>query len=178
MLYLGVKVYFTYNVLPIPLLVAIFLGSFYFTLAARMMCLQVREVYKLLLENKRLIAEMKLVLENFPHGVVIQSRRRETQNKIHFTNQEFQTQVCPLESNMKELKKVKVTYMKSRYGYSNEATTNLCEFLKIQEKKLKGIVAVKQSNVKLIKPRNLRLEALRQNNSQDSEDLDIVEGNH
>ena len=57
------------------------------------MCAQVREVYKLLLENQRLIAEMKLILENFPHGVVIQSRRKETQNQVHFTNQEFQTQV-------------------------------------------------------------------------------------
>ena len=92
-LYLGVRVYLAYSILPIPLVVAIILGSFYFSLAARMMCAQVREVYKLLLENQRLIAEMKLILENFPHGVVIQSRRKETQNQVHFTNQEFQTQV-------------------------------------------------------------------------------------
>jgi hypothetical protein len=152
------------------------LGSFYFTLAARMMCAQVREVYKLLLENQRLIAEMKLILENFPYGVVIHSRNKETKNKIHFTNQEFQTQVCPLVNDMKELRKVKVTSVGSLRKESDDVKTNLCDFLKAQEMKLRGVVVVKQSNIKICKPGNLRLQALRRSNSQDSEEFDIVEG--
>jgi hypothetical protein len=107
---------------------------------------------------------------------VIQSRRKETQNKVHFTNQEFQTQVWPLVNDMKELSKVKVTYTKSNNGCSNQRNTNLCEFLKAQEKKLKGVVVVKQSNVKIAKPKHLRLLAMRLQNSQDSEEFDIIEG--
>lgn len=175
-LYLGLRVYLAYRFLPVPLIAAMVLGSLYFTLAARMMCLQVREVYRLLLENQRLIAEMKLILENFPHGVVIQSRRKETQNKIHFTNQEFQTQVWPLASDMKELKKVKVTYSKSKDKLSDQKTTDLWEFLKAQERKLKGITTIKQSNVRIVKPKNLRLLALRLQDSQESEEIEIIEG--
>jgi hypothetical protein len=162
--------------MPVTLWIACILGSAYFTNAARMLYLQVRELYKLLLENKRLISEMKRVLEIFPHGVIIQSRTKKTLSKIHFSNQDFQSQICYLKDDIKELRTIKVLYKKSQDANSKQIKSNLCDFILSQENKLKGVISTRQASIKIIKPRAMRIARMRSDNSEYSEEIDIFEG--
>ena len=176
MCYLMIRIYYKYQLMPTTLWISCILGSAYFTNAARMLYLQVRELYKLLLENKRLNSEMKRVLEIFPHGVIIQSRTKETLSKIHFSNQDFQSQICSLKDDIKELRSIKVLYKKSQDENSKQLKSNLFNFLLNQEKKLKGVISTRQASIKIIKPRIMRMPQMRSDDSQYSVEIDIFEG--
>jgi hypothetical protein len=72
---------------------------------------KVRNLYKLLIENKRLIKSMKKILETFPHGVLIQVRESDYDEEIYFTNHEFQNHIYSIKENTKELGKRKQTLL-------------------------------------------------------------------
>ena len=91
--------------------ISIYLSIFYFTISAKMLHTKVRNLYKLLIENKRLIKSMKKILETFPHGVLIQVRESDYDEEIYFTNHEFQNHIYSIKENTKELGKRKQTLL-------------------------------------------------------------------
>ena len=148
MLYYLARVYYTYKKLPMELVIAVLMSIFYFSLAAKMLYSKVKDLYKLLIENKKLIKEMKKILESFPHGVIIQSRDSEFKDEVYFTNHEFQEHIYAIKNNIRELSKIKISFPEKNDEYE-EVHTDLCNFLKRQEERLKELPVLKKNNVKI-----------------------------
>ena len=176
MLYYFLRVYFKYEIMPITLVIALVLAFVYFSLAHRILYLKVRSLYKLIIENKRLISEMKKILQTFPHGVIIQSRSKETFDKIYFSNKEFEMQIQNIHDDLEELKKINVTFDLdlNEEGGSTLTKTNLSELLKHQEEKLKGFAACTQNNIRI----ECRNDHSLRPNSEEDDSIEQIEIKH
>lgn len=167
MLYYLFKVHNTYKKLPSELVLSVVLSISYFSITAKMLYAKVKEAYRLLIQNKKLIKEMKKILETFPHGVVIHSRPSSLKEEIHFSNHEFNEHIYEIKQNIRELNKVKVSLVKKN-SENEEIGTDLHKFLKKQEKKLKDRPVLQKNNVKI--NCSEALEAIENNSSQNFED--------
>lgn len=70
--YLPIRIYSTFNVIPLSLLFSLFTSAIYFTVWSSSIYQKLEDLNIILLNNQRLIQEMRRILEIFPHGVLIQ----------------------------------------------------------------------------------------------------------
>ena len=94
-----------------------------------------RSSYSEILKNKKLIKEMKKVLQILPFGVVISSAKK---NQEWFTNQEFTNKFAKIRKDLDELSDIDISFINPRdeVNISKEFPTNLSQVLKLQREKL------------------------------------------
>ena len=112
MVYYMYKINSHYDKLPVPLICSVWLGIVYYSFAAWILFLKMRNLYKLLLQNQKLNREMKRLLQIFPESVIIRfmsSQKHDPeispegpifQNSSCFTNEEFTNHICNVEKSI------------------------------------------------------------------------------
>jgi signal transduction histidine kinase len=148
MVYLMYQIYTKYNVLPVPLIAASLLAIFYFTVGSRMLYQKFRDIYKVLFDNQKLIANMRRVLESFPEGVIIRSRSFMSKFSYYYTNNKFDSTIVDLKDSIannrykeieESLESLKVTVNSfDDITSNNQVFITANEFLKQREREIKG----------------------------------------
>ena len=164
MIYFLFQIYYHYKTLPVPLLWSVWLSSMYFTCAAWILYIKLRNLYILLQQNQKLNKEMKRLLQIFPESVLIkfmneQQRKNSDDSagiksymeKSWFTNQKFSSHIWEIDKSIKKLEKFKVAieFKNQMDGTSEEITTTLYEFLENQERRLQDSIILEENNVKV-----------------------------
>lgn len=145
------QMYSNYGVVPVPLLLAIWLATMYFSFTSWMLYRKLRTVYKLLRENQKLNKEMKRLLQIFPEGVIIRtSENEDSKSNSSFANQEFKSRICNLRNSIEELLSIDISYViKKEANEQKQVHDTLCNFLKDQEAKLSDMSILEQNNVEI-----------------------------
>lgn len=152
MLYYIHQMHSNYGVVPVPLLMAIWLATMYFTFTSWILFRKLRTLYKLLRENQKLNKEMKRLLQIFPEGVIISTKDTDDSSKSSiFTNHEFSSHICDIRNRLEELQNIDITYVIKNKDENKDLSisTSLHAFLKAQEEKLTDNNIIEHNNVQI-----------------------------
>ncbi|CAI2382678.1 unnamed protein product [Moneuplotes crassus] len=131
MLYLGYGIWKSYNISNADIITNVLCSSIWFTLSNYLLMVKTRAMYSEILKNKKLINEMKKVLQILPFGVVIWPSESEGK---WFTNQEFTHKFTKVRKDLEELNDLEISFPSN----SNKESDISClsDLLKMQHKAL------------------------------------------
>jgi len=138
--YLPIRIYITFNVIPLSLLFSLFTSAIYFTVWSSSIYQKLEDLNIILLNNQRLIQEMRRILEIFPHGVLIQSSIIE--NSLRMVNRNFKKHIRSISHNSAKLKQIEVSF-----DDSGERKESLFDVLKDQISNLRDSDVKELNNV-------------------------------
>ncbi|CAI2385492.1 unnamed protein product [Moneuplotes crassus] len=118
MIYFLYGVYEKYGISDPDLTMTISFAIIWFTLSSYLLMMKNRSTYAEILRNKRLILEMKKVLQILPFGVVIWPSKVEGK---WFTNQEFTHKYTKIRNELKELSELEISFIDEK-----DQNTPLC----------------------------------------------------
>lgn len=124
------KVYGKYETVSPELGSSMLTSTFYFIISCITLSSKVKALYKIIIENERLVCENKNLLKLFPHSVVIEPKYIDAEYSKGYTNREFERQILEIREHIEELSKVKVQCE------NKETVTDLYTYLKEQQDKL------------------------------------------
>lgn len=137
-----------YETIAPAVTIACIVSTVYVTVANYLMYSKFRTLYRLLFQNETLLNEIKRLLRVFPEAVIIQSSTQEGKREITFKNQEFENIIADLNKNVEELSSVNIRIESDKTNL--KFSSNLCELIKKQERKLKKANIVEQHKVKFL----------------------------
>jgi RNase H-fold protein (predicted Holliday junction resolvase) len=103
------------------------------------MYINFKNVYRLLFEKKKLINEIRRILEIFPESVIIRSKLDKELNKGYYSNNEFDKSIVNIRDQISQLSDVNIRYQDEVEGSveaSREIENSLEQFLKNREGKI------------------------------------------
>ena len=103
-----------------------------------------------ILKNKKLIKEMKKVLQILPFGVVIWPSNQD--NKNRFTNKEFDNKFTKILNDLDELANIDISFPDNteEIKFNEEIPQNLFDFLKHQHSQVENEKFLIEKNIKII----------------------------
>lgn len=137
-----------YETMTPVLTITCVLSTIYVSVANYLMYSKFRTLYRLLFQNETLLNEIKRLLRVFPEAVIIQSSTQDSKREITFKNQEFENIIADLNKNIEELSSVNIRIEGEKP--SLRFSSNLCELIKKQEKKLRKANIVELHKVKFL----------------------------
>ena len=115
-LYYIVKIYQGFDNVPVDLPCSTLITRIIANCACYLMNSKMKGLYRVILKNERLIAEMKKIIQLFPHGVLIHSE------DTCFTNEEFDSNIKRIRERLEELDNVAVKFSDSARNNQSEHT--------------------------------------------------------
>jgi signal transduction histidine kinase len=118
---------------------SISLGCIYYSLTSFFQNKKTRSLYATILQNEKLIKEMKRILQVFPNGVIIWPWNRDDGDQKCFTNEVFDTKISKIRGDINNLKDIDVRiYDNNSNDNTQEISTNLWQLLEDNQRKLDG----------------------------------------
>jgi hypothetical protein len=121
--YFLIRLHVERNMLEAPFITTALFSFGYFTMSSIISYTNLKSLNKQVYVNQLQAKEIKMLLEIFPHGVIINSGDQENDFKVHFTNKEFEEKIGKIRNNVEELQKIEII------GDKEEAKIDLHEFL-------------------------------------------------
>ncbi|CAI2386569.1 unnamed protein product [Moneuplotes crassus] len=108
LIYLVYAIWKTYGIVNTDMISSAVFSCFYFILSSYMLIIKTRNMYSEILKNKRLIKEMKKVMQILPFGVVIWPAKA---NEKWFINQEFTNKFTKIRKDLSDLKDIDISFI-------------------------------------------------------------------
>ena len=130
----------TYGYVPIQLMISVLFAIFYATLGYWLLYSRFKHLYTLLFQNKRLITEMRRLLEVFPASVIIRSKNSKPGNKEYYSNKEFNAGIADIRKKVDKLKdiQIRVSPIDVHADPKEEIEVSLYRFMSQREKLIKS----------------------------------------
>jgi hypothetical protein len=135
MVYFIYVCYNNYGYVKTELAIAAFFGTLWFYLCNIVMYSKLKALYETILKSKKLIKEMKKILQIFPHGVLIAPKENDKQ----FTNEVFDKEICQIREKLEEIDTVLVEVKSVDQSQDSQElfqNKNLHEFIHEQQHKI------------------------------------------
>ncbi|CAI2380035.1 unnamed protein product [Moneuplotes crassus] len=148
MVYLAYGIWNTYDLYDADVISSVVFSCLYFTISSYLLIIKTRNMYSEILKNKRLIKEMKKVMQILPFGVVIWPTKA---NEKWFTNQEFTNKFTKIRKDLSDLKDIDISFIDN----SDEANVHqtiphdLEELLKSQQQMLDDQDSMVDQDIKI-----------------------------
>ncbi|CAI2359186.1 unnamed protein product [Moneuplotes crassus] len=144
LLYMLYNIWDTYGVTNSDMIAAILFSCLWFTISSYLLIIRTRSLYSEILRNKKLINEMKKVIQILPFGVVIWPAKADEK---WFTNREFTSKYAKIRNDLKELEDIDISFVQN--DKQNNISPKLSTFLKSQQTLLKNKESYCEQDIKI-----------------------------
>ncbi|CAI2386924.1 unnamed protein product [Moneuplotes crassus] len=145
--YLGYGAWKTYGLVSSDINLTIMLCVFWFTLSSYFLSLKTTGMYAEIYKNKKLIEEMKKVLQILPFGVVIWPSKA---GEKYFANKEFRQKYTEVDHSLEELAGIELKLLDDeRKAINEEFRNDLAKFLKTQQRLIESNECIVEQNVEV-----------------------------
>ncbi|CAI2386737.1 unnamed protein product [Moneuplotes crassus] len=147
MIYFGYGVWVTYGLTSSDIILCIMLCVFWFTISCYFLSLKTKNLYSEILRNKKLIEEMRKILQILPLGVVIWPSKAGEQ---HFVNHEFSNKFTEIDKSLEELAAIDLELVDhNNKVIKQEFRNDLSKFLKAQQRLVKNKHCIVEQNAEV-----------------------------
>ncbi|CAI2384471.1 unnamed protein product [Moneuplotes crassus] len=148
MVHLAYSIWKTYNFMDADVISSTVFSCLWYTISSYLLIIKTRNMYSEILKNKRLIKEMKKIMQILPFGVVIWPSKA---NNKWFTNKEFTNKFVKIRKDLDELKDIDISFINNSdkvKDYQN-IPNNLAALLRKQQKTLDGKDSMLEQDIKI-----------------------------
>ena len=125
-----------YEDVPSTFGVSFIIAEIYFILSNYVLNMRFKELYKTIIENKKLLKQNRTLMEAFPDGVIVQTKESTFDKKILFSNKKFNSSILNIRNQIAELDQIPVTISKLDEDHQRDFKTTLQNFLKQEQQKI------------------------------------------
>jgi len=136
-----------YEDVPSTFGVSFIIAEIYFILSNYVLNMRFKELYKTIIENKKLLKQNRTLMEAFPDGVIVQTKESTFDKKILFSNKKFNSSILNIRNQIAELDQIPVTISKLDEDHQRDFKTTLQNFLKQEQQKINWDNSVVEEHV-------------------------------
>ncbi|CAI2382260.1 unnamed protein product [Moneuplotes crassus] len=148
MVHLAYSIWKTYNFMNADVISSTVFSCLWYTISSYLLIIKTRNMYSEILKNKRLINEMKKVMQFLPFGVVIWPSK---ENEKWFANKEFTNKFTKIRKDLDELKDIDISFLSNSEENKDccSIQNNLEGLLKAHQKLLDGKDSMTEQDIKI-----------------------------
>ncbi|CAI2365961.1 unnamed protein product [Moneuplotes crassus] len=146
MIHLVYGIWKTFGITNSDMIFSLIFSCLWFTISSYLLIIKMRSMYAEILKNKKLIAEMKKVMQILPFGVVIWPSKVTDK---WFTNIEFTSKYAKIRKDLEELNSIDVSFVEEDKQNHQDGPRELSAFLKAQQQQLDSKDSMTDNDVKI-----------------------------